>query len=88
MSPKLPVISGDALIRALGKFGYVAVRQKGSHVRLRHSTDPQRLAITFPSKANLHSERSAGFSETRQSQSKNSFQRCNLCPPIRARVQP
>jgi predicted RNA binding protein YcfA (HicA-like mRNA interferase family) len=36
MSPKLPVISGADLIRALGKFGYVTVRQKGSHVRLRH----------------------------------------------------
>jgi predicted RNA binding protein YcfA (HicA-like mRNA interferase family) len=36
MSPKLPVVSGDKLIRALGKFGYVVVRQKGSHVRLRH----------------------------------------------------
>ena len=35
MSPKLPVVSGDQLIRALAKFGYVAVRQKGSHVRLR-----------------------------------------------------
>ncbi len=52
MSPKLPVVSGDALIRSLGKFGYVAVRQKGSHVRLRHSTDPQRLPLTVP----LHTE--------------------------------
>ncbi len=52
MSPKLPVVSGDQLIRALAKFGYVAVRQKGSHVRLRHSSDPQRLPVTVP----LHSE--------------------------------
>jgi predicted RNA binding protein YcfA (HicA-like mRNA interferase family) len=52
MSPKLPVVSGADLIRALGKFGYVAVRQKGSHVRLRHSTDPQRLPVTVP----LHTE--------------------------------
>ena len=52
MSPKLPVISGADLIRALAKFGYVTVRQKGSHVRLRHSTDPQRLPITVP----LHPE--------------------------------
>ena len=52
MSPKLPVISGAELIRALGKFGYVAVRQKGSHVRLRHATDPQRLPVTVP----LHPE--------------------------------
>ena len=48
MSQKLPAISGDALIKALEKFGYVAVRQKGSHVRLRHSTEPQRQALTVP----------------------------------------
>jgi len=52
MSPKLPVISGDQLIRALAKFGYAAVRQKGSHVRLRHSTDVQRVPVTVP----LHNE--------------------------------
>ena len=52
MSPKLPVVSGADLIRALGKFGYVAVRQKGSHVRLRHPTDAQRLPVTVP----LHPE--------------------------------
>jgi predicted RNA binding protein YcfA (HicA-like mRNA interferase family) len=52
MSPKLPVISGADLIRALAKFGYVAVRQKGSHVRLRHSSNPQRLPVTVP----LHPE--------------------------------
>lgn len=40
MTPKLPVLPGEELIRALGKFGYVAVRQKGSHVRLRHPSDP------------------------------------------------
>jgi len=48
MTPKLPVISGDDLIRILGKFGYVQVRQKGSHVRLRHATDPQRQPVTIP----------------------------------------
>ena len=52
MTPKLPVASGEELIRALGKFGYVAVRQKGSHVRLRHPSDPQRLPVTVP----LHKE--------------------------------
>ena len=52
MTPKLPVVSGADLIRALGKFGYVAVRQKGSHVRLRHPSDPQRLPVTVP----LHKE--------------------------------
>lgn len=48
MSPKLPVVSGQQLIRALEEFGYVAVRQKGSHVRLRHKTDPGRLPLSVP----------------------------------------
>ncbi len=48
MSPKLPVLSGDDLIRALGEFGYQPVRQQGSHVRMRDSTDPQRQPLTVP----------------------------------------
>jgi len=48
MTPKLPVISGDDLINALGKFGYVEVRQKGSHVRMRHAVDAQRQPVTVP----------------------------------------
>jgi predicted RNA binding protein YcfA (HicA-like mRNA interferase family) len=36
MTPKLPVVSGDDLVRVLRKFGYEIVRQKGSHVRLRN----------------------------------------------------
>jgi predicted RNA binding protein YcfA (HicA-like mRNA interferase family) len=45
MSSKMPVISGEHLIQVLTKFGYQVVRQKGSHVRLRHSTDTQRQAV-------------------------------------------
>src|ERR1700676_207674 len=48
MSPKLPVLSGDDLIKALRKFGYEVVRQDGSHVRLRHSSDPLRQPLTVP----------------------------------------
>jgi len=48
MSSKPPVISGDDLVKALEKFGYAVVRQKGSHVRLRHSTEPQRKPLTVP----------------------------------------
>lgn len=48
MNPRLPVASGDDLLRARRKFGYEAVRQKGSHVRLRHPTDLKRLPITVP----------------------------------------
>lgn len=39
MTPKLPVLSGDDLIKILEKFGYVL---------LRHSTDAQRNALTVP----------------------------------------
>jgi predicted RNA binding protein YcfA (HicA-like mRNA interferase family) len=48
MTPKMPVVSGEDLIRALAKFGYVVVRQKGSHVRLRHESDNSRQPVTVP----------------------------------------
>jgi predicted RNA binding protein YcfA (HicA-like mRNA interferase family) len=48
MSSKLPVLSGDDLIKVLRKFGYEALRQEGSHVRLRHSGDPLRPPLTVP----------------------------------------
>jgi predicted RNA binding protein YcfA (HicA-like mRNA interferase family) len=32
--PKLPVVSGKDMIRALEKDGFLIVRQKGSHVSL------------------------------------------------------
>ncbi len=34
--PPLPIVSGEALIRALRRAGFEVSRQKGSHVRLRH----------------------------------------------------
>lgn len=34
--PPLPVITGGELIRALEKAGFLAIRQRGSHVRMRH----------------------------------------------------
>ena len=36
MSERLPVVSGPDLVRALGKVGWEPVRQRGSHVRLKH----------------------------------------------------
>jgi predicted RNA binding protein YcfA (HicA-like mRNA interferase family) len=36
LSGHLPVVSGDELISALGKLGWVVARQRASHVRLRH----------------------------------------------------
>jgi predicted RNA binding protein YcfA (HicA-like mRNA interferase family) len=45
---KLPRdVSADRLIRVLQNLGYEVVRQKGSHVRLRHSDPPVHL-ITVP----------------------------------------
>jgi predicted RNA binding protein YcfA (HicA-like mRNA interferase family) len=37
LSEKLPVLSGKEIIKALAKIGFVPVRQKGSHVFLRHA---------------------------------------------------
>ena len=39
-------VSGDRVIRALERLGYV-IRQKGSHVRLRHAGPPVH-AVTVP----------------------------------------
>ena len=52
MSPRLPVISGKKAIKAFAKLGYLSVRQRGSHVRLRHPTDSARRPLTIP----LHKE--------------------------------
>lgn len=46
--PKLPVISGNTVIKKLAKHGYSAVRQKGSHVRLRHFNPTEYKSITVP----------------------------------------
>jgi predicted RNA binding protein YcfA (HicA-like mRNA interferase family) len=43
VSERLPVVSGQELIGALEKVGWVAVRQRGSHVRLKHD-EPSLIA--------------------------------------------
>ena len=45
---KLPVVSGDDLIKLLKRLGYEIVRQRGSHVRLRKVTDIGEHKITVP----------------------------------------
>lgn len=50
---RLPVISGDECIAVLRRFGYEAVRTRGSHVRLRATG---RRPVTVP----LHSELDRG----------------------------
>jgi predicted RNA binding protein YcfA (HicA-like mRNA interferase family) len=44
----LPVVSGREAIRVFERLGYVVVRQRGSHVRLRHATDLMRRPLTVP----------------------------------------
>lgn len=36
MTPKLPVVSGREVIKALVRAGFQQVAQRGSHVKLRH----------------------------------------------------
>ena len=54
MSERLPVVSGAQLVKALARVGWVSVRQRGSHVRLKH---PQRaVSLVVP----LHRELKRG----------------------------
>ncbi len=48
MTAKLPVISGREAVQAFQRFGYEVVRQRGSHIRLRHPTDPAKQPLTIP----------------------------------------
>lgn len=45
---KLPQISGRELVKKLHKYGFIAVRQKGSHLRLEKRTSDKVIKITVP----------------------------------------
>lgn len=45
--PQLPRISGREAARVFGTVGYEVVRQRGSHIRLRHP-DGSRQPLTVP----------------------------------------
>lgn len=45
--PKLPVISGIKVVKALAKIGYEIDHQTGSHMILRHKEEPHRR-LTVP----------------------------------------
>ena len=42
---KLPVVNGNEVIKALEKIGFRAVRQKGSHLRMKHEDS---RVVTIP----------------------------------------
>ncbi len=54
MTPRQPVVSGRALVRALERDGWSLVRQRGSHVRLKKPG--RRHALVVP----LHKELKRG----------------------------
>ena len=54
--PKLPVISGKELVRALKKAGFVEVRRKGSHVSFQKVTAEKTFKTVVP----LHRELAKG----------------------------
>lgn len=45
---KLPQISGKELIKKLSHLGFIAVRQRGSHVRMEKNTSEKIIKITIP----------------------------------------
>lgn len=53
---KLPRISGLDVIKKLKKAGYIATRQKGSHVRLEKFQGGETIKLTVP----LHKEMKKG----------------------------
>ena len=46
--PKLPVISGDQAIKCFEKIGYQVLRQRGSHIRMRHKKNSNKQPLTIP----------------------------------------
>lgn len=48
MSPKLPVVSGKEAIKIFQKIGYIVVRQRSSHIRLRDKFNPLHKPLTVP----------------------------------------
>jgi predicted RNA binding protein YcfA (HicA-like mRNA interferase family) len=46
--PKLPIISGTQAIKCFEKIGYQVIRQRGSHVRMRHKDNSTKQPVTIP----------------------------------------
>ena len=44
----MPVVSGQDVVKALKKIGYEAVRQRGSHLRLKDTNDPTHDPVSVP----------------------------------------
>ena len=53
---KLPLISGIEVIKRLKSAGFIATRQKGSHVRLEKYANEKTIKLTVPLHAELKKE--------------------------------
>jgi predicted RNA binding protein YcfA (HicA-like mRNA interferase family) len=51
LSERLPILSGKEIIKALSKVGFVPLRQKGSHVFMRHP-DGRRTVVPIHEEVN------------------------------------
>jgi len=45
--PKLPIISGNHAVKCFVKIGYQVIRQRGSHVRMRHKRNSAKQPLTI-----------------------------------------
>lgn len=54
--PKLPRLSGNEVIKILKKFGFIEIRQKGSHVILKQNIPNGEIGCVVP----LHKELAIG----------------------------
>jgi len=50
---KIPQISGKDVIKKLQRNGFIAIRQKGSHIRLEKRTAKEVIKLTVPLHKNL-----------------------------------
>ncbi|MBI4141126.1 type II toxin-antitoxin system HicA family toxin [Candidatus Woesearchaeota archaeon] len=64
--PKLPVVSGSQVIKALSKIGYQHVRTSGSHAILKKQSEDGTIVIPVP----LHDELAKGTLQSIQRQTK------------------
>lgn len=48
MSPKLPQVSGQRLVKILERLGYQVIKQRGSHIRMRKVAVSGEHNITIP----------------------------------------
>lgn len=45
---KLPVVSGREVVKALERAGFVFIRQRGSHVKMRRAAGEKPITVTVP----------------------------------------